>query len=109
MPVLPPRAGRYLPVLAALGGTLYLEPRGYQPAEHDVIRLSPSIVDMADQSGFIAAGPPLDPVKGGPFGVSAVHFAVKVGWRPAPWIASSWLHLLASGRLYAYRAVLPGY
>lgn len=87
-PVLPLRAGRYLPVLAALGGTLYLEPRGYQPAEHDVIRLSPSVMDMADQSGFIAAGPPVDPVKGGPFGVSAVHFAVKVWLGPVTETAS---------------------
>ncbi|GFR40084.1 hypothetical protein Agub_g632, partial [Astrephomene gubernaculifera] len=79
-----PGEGRYLPVLAALDGTLYLEPRSttkppcvYMPAEHDVIHLSPTVSKMPGQSGFIACGPPMDGQKG-LHGKSPLHFAVKV-------------------------------
>ncbi|GIL71927.1 hypothetical protein Vretifemale_2372 [Volvox reticuliferus] len=80
-----PGEGRYLPVVAALGGTLYLEARApngkgwckYEAAQHDVIRLSPSVNEMTSQAGFIATGPP---VTGqiGLYGNAPLHFAVKV-------------------------------
>lgn len=72
-----PHPGRYLPVLAALGGTLYLEPRGYMPPEHDVIRLYPLVTDMPSQSGFIASGLPIDATKA-LYGTSPLYFAAKV-------------------------------
>jgi hypothetical protein len=75
--VLPGLAGRYLPVIAALGGILYLEPRGYRPSQHDVIRLYPNVSAMASQSGFIAC----QPLQGSDktlYGNSPVFFATKV-------------------------------
>ncbi|KXZ47067.1 hypothetical protein GPECTOR_38g304 [Gonium pectorale] len=72
-----PGKGRYLPVVAALDGVLYMEPHKHLPAEHDVIRLFPAVSDIAGQSGFIACGPPLEGTKG-PYGQTPIHFAVKV-------------------------------
>ncbi|EFJ52490.1 hypothetical protein VOLCADRAFT_102987 [Volvox carteri f. nagariensis] len=82
---LKPGEGRYLPVVAALGGSLYLEartPQGkgwctYEAAQHDVIRLFPRVSDMLEQAGFIATGLPVVNQMG-LYGNSPLHFAVKV-------------------------------
>ncbi len=44
-------AGVYLPLTAVLGGLLFVQPEGYQEAERDVIRLSPSITKLEEQVG----------------------------------------------------------
>ncbi|GLC63393.1 hypothetical protein PLESTF_000031500 [Pleodorina starrii] len=84
---LKPKEGRYLPVVAALGGSLYLEARTptqpqkgwcvYGTSKHDVIRLFPDVTNMLSQTGFIASGLPIDGRKG-LYINSPLHFAVKV-------------------------------
>ena len=46
-------SGRYLPVVACLDGVVYVEPRGYQVAKHDVIRLHHDVAAMGSQQGYI--------------------------------------------------------
>ncbi|GIL45737.1 hypothetical protein Vafri_2896 [Volvox africanus] len=82
---LKPGEGRYLPVVAALGGALYLEARApygkgwckYKVAQHDVIHLSPNVKEMTSQAGFIATGLPVTGQLG-LYGNANLHFAVKV-------------------------------
>ncbi|GLI64033.1 hypothetical protein VaNZ11_007171 [Volvox africanus] len=82
---LKPGEGRYLPIVAALGGALYLEARTpigkgwckYQAAQHDVIHLSPIVKEMTSQAGFITTGLPVTG-QFGLYGNAPLHFAVKV-------------------------------
>lgn len=62
-------------MVACLDGVLFLEPRGCQPAQHDVIRLSPDVADMRSQQGYICCKPKDTAGKR----ASSMHFAVKVG------------------------------
>lgn len=52
-----PKEGRFLPVLAALSGQLYLEPAGYYPTQHDVIQLDRNVLAMQSQGGYISCLP----------------------------------------------------
>lgn len=55
-----PKEGRFLPAPAALGGVLYLEPAGYLPARHDVVRLDTNVLVMKQQQGYICCEPTPD-------------------------------------------------
>lgn len=50
---LKPGEGAYLPLLASLGGLLFLQPADYQEATRDVIRLSIDVTDLVNQQGYI--------------------------------------------------------
>eukprot|EP00798_Chlamydomonas_sp_ICE-L_P005984 gene5984-5277_t len=73
---LKPGQGRFLSLLACLGGVLYVEPNGYLPSCHDVIRLSPLVSEMWNQEGYIACEPVQANVNAN---LGNVHFSVKVG------------------------------
>lgn len=49
--------GRYLPILAALDGVLYLKPDGYHAATHDVIRLHADVAKVKKQTGYVCCKP----------------------------------------------------
>lgn len=70
--------GRYLPLVACLDGVLYVEPRGYQAAQHDVIRLSPDVAAIKAQQGYICCQPS-DTSPASTKALTPVHYAVKVG------------------------------
>lgn len=53
-----PGEGTYLPLIASLGGLLFLKPNGYQEATRDVIRLSIDVQDLVNQQGYIVCNPP---------------------------------------------------
>jgi hypothetical protein len=53
MQPLKPKEGRFLPAAAALGGMLFLAPEGHLPSEHDVLRLTPSLLMLKKQQGYI--------------------------------------------------------
>lgn len=60
---LKPKEGRFLPVVAALGGLLFLAPEGHLPAQHDVLRLQhdgPSLPVLKQQQGYISCEPKPD-------------------------------------------------
>ena len=48
-----PGEGVYLPLVASLGGLLFLQPSDYQEATRDVIRLSINVADLVNQQGHI--------------------------------------------------------
>lgn len=50
---LKPGEGTYLPLIAPLGGLLFLQPLDYQEATRDVIRLSVDVSDLMNQQGYI--------------------------------------------------------
>lgn len=50
---LKPGEGVYLPLVASLGGLLFLQPADYQEATRDVIRLSIDVADLVNQQGYI--------------------------------------------------------
>ena len=50
---LKPGEGVYLPLVASLGGLLFLQPSDYQEATRDVIRLSINVADLLNQQGYI--------------------------------------------------------
>ncbi len=54
---LAPKAGCYLPLTAALGGRLFLQPEGYMEASRDVIRLSPDVEKLVGQQGYVSCDP----------------------------------------------------
>jgi hypothetical protein len=54
---LAPKAGCYLPLTAALGGRLFLQPEGYLEASRDVIRLSPDVEKLVGQQGYVSCDP----------------------------------------------------
>jgi hypothetical protein len=70
-------AGRYLPVVACLGGVLTVQPKNYFPSMHDVVRLQPVVADMQMQQGFICCHPLNNKEKR--VAEMPLHFAVKVG------------------------------
>ena len=53
-----PGEGTYLPLVASLGGLLFLHPNGYEEATRDVIRLSVNVEDLVNQQGYIVCDPP---------------------------------------------------
>jgi hypothetical protein len=57
---LKPKEGRFLPAAAALGGLLFLAPEGHLPAQHDVLRLDPSLMMLRQQQGYISCEPKPD-------------------------------------------------
>lgn len=57
---LAPKAGCYLPLTAALGGLLFLQPEGYGEASRDVIRLGCSVEELVGQQGYITCEPLAD-------------------------------------------------
>lgn len=54
---LAPKAGVYLPLTAALGGRLFLQPEGYKEASRDVIRLSTEVDQLVGQQGYVSCDP----------------------------------------------------
>jgi len=54
---LKPKEGRFLPAAAALDGLLFLAPEGHLPAQHDVMRLDPSLPVLRLQQGYISCEP----------------------------------------------------
>ena len=59
---LEPKSGCYLPLTAALGGRLFLQPQGYQEASRDVIRLSSDVDQLTKQQGYVTCEP-LNPLE----------------------------------------------
>lgn len=57
---LKPKEGRFLPAAAALGGLLFMAPEGHLPAQHDVLRLDPSLATLRLQQGYITCQPKPD-------------------------------------------------
>ena len=72
--------GLYLPVIAVLGGLLFVRPSGFKEANRDVIRLGTSIVDVQAQQGHITCEP-LETAEGGPSIQAPLHCSLLV--RPA--------------------------
>ena len=70
----------YLPVLAVLGGKLFVKPSGFHESHRDVIRLSPVIAEIEKQQGHISCDP-LKPANGGPAIQAPLHCSLLV--RPA--------------------------
>ena len=70
----------YLPVLAVLGGKLFVKPSGFHESRRDVIRLSPVIAEIEKQQGHISCDP-LKPANGGPAIQAPLHCSLLV--RPA--------------------------
>jgi len=86
-------AGMYLPVIAVLGGMLFVKPSGFNESRRDVIRLSPVIAEIQKQQGHITCKP-LKPAAGGPAIQAPLHCSLLV--RPAQVSPLSLLVLLFS-------------
>ena len=67
----------YLPVIAILGGMLFMRPSGFKESKRDVIRLSPVIPDIQEQQGHITCEP-LKPSSGGPSIQAPLHCSLLV-------------------------------
>lgn len=61
--------GMYLPVIAVLGGMLFMRPSGFKESKRDVIRLTPVIAEIEQQQGHITCEP-MRPEAGG---LSLIH------------------------------------
>jgi len=70
---LAPKSGCYLPLTAALGGLLFVQPEGYMEASRDVIRLSSKVDELLCQQGYITCDPFTLP--GGP--ETTLHMAME--------------------------------
>lgn len=67
----------YLPVIAILGGMLFMRPSGFKESKRDVIRLSPVIAEIEKQQGHITCEP-LKPSSGGPSIQAPLHCSLLV-------------------------------
>ena len=67
----------YLPVIAILGGMLFMRPSGFKESKRDVIRLSPVIKDIESQQGLITCEP-MRPSSGGPSIQAPLHCSLLV-------------------------------
>eukprot|EP00887_Chlorella_sp_A99_P007742 scaffold20.g7742.t1 len=52
-----PKAGCYLPLTAVLGGLLFLRPEGFEEAARDVVRLTPDLLQLVGQQGYVSCEP----------------------------------------------------
>ena len=67
----------YLPVIAVLGGMLFMRPSGFKESKRDVIRLSPVIAEIEKQQGHITCEP-MRPAAGGPAIQAPLHCSLLV-------------------------------
>ena len=67
----------YLPVIAILGGMLFMRPSGFKESKRDVIRLSPVIKEIEKQQGHITCEP-MRPASGGPSIQAPLHCSLLV-------------------------------
>eukprot|EP00775_Hariotina_reticulata_P006353 gene6353-6586_t len=75
---LKPKEGRFLPAAAALGGMLFLAPEGHLPSEHDVLRLTPSLVTLKKQQGYVTCHSKPERLQCGPLHLAAtIHLGLQ--------------------------------